>query len=316
MVKYVVGRLFAMVITLYIIVTLCFMVLRLMPGTLFGYDPQVPPAVRAAIDARYHLDRPIIVQYGFFIRGLVLEGDWGTSISVRPTIPAFEVLRDRIPISMQLNIYALLISIPLGVIFGTWAALKRNKMTDHVLSIFVVVCISIPSFVFASMTQYLLASRLGWFPIIFRPTAEGAESFTQFILPVFCLAIGPIAIVARYLRSELIENLNSDYMLLARTKGLTRTQATVRHCFRNSCVPLVNIIVGMFAGILGGSLVIENIFAIPGVGNIMLMSINASDHPLTIAILIFYSVIGLMSLLIIDILYGVVDPRIRMGSGK
>ena len=133
------------------------------------------------------------------------------------------------------------------------------------------------------------------------------------VLPVVALALGPIATITRYLRGELVETLGSDFMLLAQTKGLTRVQATVRHAFRNSCIPLVNIVIPMFTNILGGSLVVETIFSIPGVGGIMINSINANDYSLTVAVLIFYSLVSLATMLIVDISYGIVDPRIRLG---
>ncbi|OQA71780.1 MAG: Oligopeptide transport system permease protein OppB [Firmicutes bacterium ADurb.Bin248] len=135
-------------------------------------------------------------------------------------------------------------------------------------------------------------------------------------LPIIALALGPIATITRYLRGELIENLNAEYLLLARTKGLTRPQAIIRHAFRNSCVLLANIIVPMFTGILGGSLVIESIFGIPGMGGSLMRSINSGDHPLTIALLILYSAISLVTILVMDISYGILNPRIRMGGGK
>jgi oligopeptide transport system permease protein len=313
--KYIITRLFAMVITLFVIVTLAFMVIRLMPGTIYE-DPDMPAAVLEALEARLHLNKPLYVQYGYFLKGIVLEGDWGTSIKIEPRVPAFHVLRNKIPISLTMNILSLAISLPIGIIAGTIAALTKNKLPDYVISFLVVICISVPSFVFASMLQYFLAFKLSLAPIIYKPTAKGLEMLHSLALPILALSLGPIATVTRYLRGELIETLSSEFMLLARTKGLTRFQATLRHAFRNSCVPLANIIIPMFTSVLGGSLVIERIFAIPGVGGIMINSINASDHPLTIAVLIFYSVLSLLTILIVDISYGIIDPRIRMGASK
>lgn len=313
MLKYIMMRIIAMAITLFLIVTLAFMVIRLMPGSIYE-DPDMPPAVMEALEARLHLNEPLYVQYGYFLKGIIFEGDWGTSIKIEPRVPAFFVLRKRIPISLTINILSLLISLPLGIIAGTIAALKKNKLPDYVISFLVVVCISIPSFVFASLLQYFLAYKLSWAPIIYKPTATGMGMLYSLTLPIIALSLGPIATVTRYLRGELIETLSSEFMLLAKTKGLTHVQATVRHAFRNSCVPLANIIIPMFTSILGGSLVIERIFAIPGVGGIMIDSINASDHSLTIAVLIFYSMVSLLTILIVDISYGIVDPRIRMGA--
>ena len=136
------------------------------------------------------------------------------------------------------------------------------------------------------------------------------------ILPILALSFGGIATITRYMRSELCEALNSEYMLLAKTKGLSQVQATVRHAIRNSFIPLANIIIPMFFGILGGAMVIENIFGIPGLGQLSVNSINALDHPLTIATLFFYSLIGLVTILVVDLSYGIIDPRIRIGGRK
>ena len=218
---------------------------------------------------------------------------------------------------MLINVFSLFISLPLGVTAGTIAALRKNKLPDHILSLMVILCISIPSFVFASLMQYFLTFKIPIFPTLYNPAATTFKQMaTSLVLPVIALSLNPIATVTRYLRGELIETMGSEFLLLARTKGITRTQAIVRHAFRNSCVPLANIIIPMFTGIMGGSLVVESIFSIPGMGGMMVNSINAGDHPLTIAILIFYSMVSLVTILIVDISYGLLDPRIRMGGGR
>lgn len=315
MVKYITSRTVALIITLFLIVSIAFCAVRLMPGNVYD-DPTLPKAVVDIMRAKHHLDEPMIVQYFYFIKGIVVNGDWGTSIKIEPSVPAFEVIRSRIPITVTLNLFALLLSIPLGIFFGIWAALKRNKMPDYAISVFIIMGISIPSFVLASLMQYFLAFKFGWFPIVYQPSATGFRLFHSMMLPIIALTIGPIATIARYLRAELIDTLNSEFMLLARTKGLTRSMATLRHGLRNSFVPLTSIIIAQFAALVGGSLVIERIFSIPGVGGIMVKSINGNDYTLTIAILIFYSIVDLVAALVIDLAYGVVDPRIRVGGKK
>lgn len=313
MTRYVIERLVAMAITLFIILTVAFAVVRLMPGSVYD-NPELPDSVIEALEKNAHLDKPLIVQYGYFLKGVVLDNDWGTSVKIEPAVPAFEVLRKRIPASLWVNLVALFFSIPVGILAGTAAALRKNKMTDVVISLLVVICISVPSFIFAALLQYFLAFKLGWFPLLYETTGGMGLRLRSMVLPIIALALGPIATITRYLRGELIETLGSEFMLLARTKGLTQVQATMRHSFRNSCVPLVNIVIPMFTGILGGSLVVEKIFSIPGVGGIMIDSISSNDHSLTIAVLIFYSLISLVTMLIVDISYGIVDPRIRLGG--
>ncbi|MEG1773848.1 MAG: ABC transporter permease [Oscillospiraceae bacterium] len=316
MAKYIVQRVVAMVITLFIILTVAFLVIRLMPGSIYDNNQNLSAEMVKILEDKYHLNDPLIMQYGYFLRDIVVDGDWGTSVAVQPRVPVWDVLVSKIPISLQLNFISLLISMPIGIVAGIFAAIYKNTKIDYVISFFVVVFISVPSFIFATLLQYFLAYKLGWFPIIYNATAVGAVRHLSMVLPIAALAFAPIARVARYLRGELIENLSSEYMLLARTKGLTQFQATVRHSMRNSFVPLANIIIPMFTNILTGSLVVEQIFSVAGVGGLLVKSITSSDHTLTIAILIFYSLISLVTILVVDLSYGIIDPRVRIGGGK
>ncbi len=316
MFKYILKRFGAMLLTLFLIMTLSFLVIRLMPMSIFE-NPETPPEIQKLLMAEMHLDKPMTVQYFYFIKGIVTEGEFGTSVKVRPGMDVFEILSARIPPTVLLNVMSLLISIPLGILFGTLAALKRNKATDNIISFLIVICISVPSFVFASLLQYMLTFKFPLFPTLYdTQAATFAAKMHSLALPILALALGPIATIARYLRGELIETLSSEYLLLARTKGLTRTQATVRHAFRNSLVPIANTIIPLITGIMGGSLVVEKMFAVPGMGGLLIDSILAGDHFLTVALLIFYSTISLCTILIVDISYGIIDPRIRVGGGK
>ena len=303
-----------MCITLFIILTIAFMVVRLMPGSVYD-NPEYSIEIIQSLEAKAQLDKPWIIQYFHFLKG-ALRGDWGVSVKIAPCVPVFDVIKQRIPITILLNIISLVISLPIGILAGTVAAMNRSRMPDHIISFLVVIFISVPSFVFATLMQYFLAFKAGWFPIVYSATAAGTAKYRSMMLPMLALSFGPIATVTRYLRGELIENLSSEYMLLARTKGLTKYQAAFRHAFRNSCVPLANIIIPMFTGILGGSLVVERIFAIPGVGGLMVESVSTSDHFLTVAVLLFYSVISLFTILLVDISYGIIDPRIRLGGNE
>ena len=316
MLKYTLQRLLAMVLTLFIIMTIGFMVIRLMPGGLYDDDVDMSAAQQAIREAKYHLDKPIPVQYLYFLKGVVTDWDWGVSLKVAINVPVWTVLRTKIPITLYINFFSLLISLPLGIAFGIVAAVRKNSFYDYLVSFFVVLFISVPSFVFATLLQYFIAFKLGAFPIIFDSTAVGFAKFRSLFLPILALSLGPIARVTRYLRAELAETLNSDFMLLARTKGLTSLRATLRHGIRNSLLPLCNIIIPMFTHIMGGSLVIETIFAIPGMGGILVKSINSSDYYLTLGALMFFTIISLVTTFIVDMSYGVVDPRIRMGGKK
>ena len=299
MVRYIFERFGAMVITLLLIMCLSFMIIRLMPMSIFE-NPEIPPETQKAMEDKYHLNDPMLVQLYYFVKGVVTELDFGESIKLKPGRPVFELIVSRIPPTVVLNIFSLIISIPLGLIAGTAAALKRNTWVDTLISFAIVLLISIPSFVFASLLQYSLTFVWPVFPPLY----------------IFALALGPIATIGRYLRGELIENLNSEYLLLARTKGLTRTQATVRHAFRNSLIPIANILISLLTGILGGSMVIENMFGVPGMGGQLVNSVQIGDHFLTVALLIFYAAISLVTVLLVDLSYGIIDPRVRVGGGN
>lgn len=316
MFKYILGRIGAMLLTLFLVMALSFWIIRLMPMSIFE-NPEVPPEIQLKLEERMHLHEPMITQFYYYIEGIVTRGDFGTSVKVRPNLDVFEIVSTRIPATVVLNIFSLLLSIPLGIVVGTAAALRCNKATDNILSFLIVIFISVPSFVFASLMQYCFTYAWPIFPTLYNSQATSfGPQFYSMILPIVALSLNPIASIGRYLRGELIETLSSEYLLLARTKGLTRTESTVRHAFRNSLVPIANTIIPMITGIMGGSLVVEKMFAVPGMGGLLIDSVMAGDHFLTVALLIFYSAISLFTILIVDLSYGIIDPRIRVGGGK
>lgn len=315
MFKYTVQRIIGIMLILFITISISFIILRMMPGSPF-HDPMLLPEIQQIMEDKYHLNEPMRVQYMYFIKD-VLNRDFGSSIKLQPSRPVFDIILDKIPITLQLNIFSLLFTVPVGMFFGILAALKKNTWVDTGISLMVILFISVPSFVFAALLQYFVGFKLDWLPILL--TTENVLTFSKFksmIMPILSLSFSGIATITRYVRAELSDALNSEYMLLAKTKGLTQVQATIKHAIRNSFIPLANVILPMFLGILGGSLVIENIFGIAGVGQVMVQAINARDHPLTIGVLLFYSAISLFSILVIDLSYGIIDPRIRMGGGK
>jgi len=312
---YILKRFGAMLLTLFLVMALSFWIIRLMPMSIFE-NPEVSVDIQEKLEARMHLNEPMVKQFYYYIEGIVTRGDFGTSVKLHPGLDVFDILTERIPATMMLNFLSLFICIPLGIIIGIAAALKQNKMTDNVLSFLIVVFISVPSFVFAALMQYLFTYLWPIFETTYNSTGTLGEKLLSMVLPIIALSLNPIATIARYLRGELIENLSSEYMLLARTKGLTRREATVKHVFRNSMVPIANTIIPLITGIMGGSLVVEKIYAVNGMGGELVNSIFAGDHFLTVALLIFYSAISLVTILVVDISYGIIDPRIRVGGGK
>ena len=314
MLGYVLKRLGLMVLTLFVIITLCFFVIRLMPGSPFD-DPESSPELQALLEEKHHLNEPIPAQYYWFWHDIVTDGYWGVSLKIEPNVPVWQVLRNRIPVTLSLNFISLILAVPFGILAGALSARFAGKIPDHLISILTVLFISVPAFVFGSLLQYVFGYR-GGFDIIYNSTGTVGEKLRSLILPVLALSFWPIATICRYLRGELLDNMNADYMLLARAKGLNRTQAISRHAFRNSMVPLVNVIVPLITGVLSGSLVIEKIFAVPGVGGIMTQAVTSHDYWLVMAVLVFYSAINLVTVLLMDIAYGLIDPRIRLAGKK
>lgn len=262
---------------------------------------------------------PLINQYFNWVRNIVTEWNWGVSTRVQANVPVFDILLSRIPVTFQLNIVALFFYIPIGFTLGIVAALRKNSFLDNFISVAVMILISLPSFVTMTFLVLVFGYGLGWLPVQFPPAdVTGSIRYTAFILPVLGLSFGALASLTRTSRAELSEVLTSEFLLLARTKGLSQTQAVLRHAMRNSMVPLVPGIIASFVGLLSGSVIIEVIYSIPGTGRIFIraMTQNNYDFNLILGITAFYTVISLFAILLVDLSYGLVDPRIRMGARK
>lgn len=318
MAKYVVKRICLMFATLFVITTICFMLVRILPREL-PTDKVQAAAIQARWDALGY-NEPLLKQFGIYLKNIVTEWDFGTSWYISFRTPAWDVLMDRLPPTVLVNLYSLLFSIPVGIGLGIFAAIKKNKWQDSLISTLVMVFISVPSYVYAFLVQYTFYFKLGWLPLQVYALADAGNSwftgkmFYSMIAPIIALSFGEIAGLCRFTRAELTETLTSDYMLLARTKGLTRGQATTRHALKNAMVPILPMIISSFVGILGGSLVIEQIFSIPGVGQLYLKSIALFDYDVFMIDSIFYTFVGLLAGIVVDLSYGFIDPRIRMGE--
>lgn len=319
MLKYVLKRIGLMILTFFIIMTMCFILVRLLPVSAArgpGVDLDQLEAEREALG----LNKPLLVQYWDFLKGLLTKFDWGLSTNMYPGLPVAQEVLGKLPGTIAVNIYTMLFSVPLGIVFGVYSALKKNKWQDHVIGIAVMIFVSVPSYVYAFIVQYLFGFKWG----IFDPTVDVGTNyfswgmFVSMALPIMSLAFGTIAGFTRYIRDELSEVLTSEFMLLARTKGLTRRQATIKHAFRNALVPILPMFIGEFIGILGGSMVIERVFGIDGIAEVYLRSIQIGnvDYNVFLFISMFYVAIGLVAGIIVDISYGFVDPRIRIGGRK
>ncbi|MBO5037558.1 MAG: ABC transporter permease [Clostridia bacterium] len=319
MVKYAIKRVLLMIFTLFVIMTMCFVLIKLLP---LPAIKEMGKDINIILMRREQMGygKPIPVQYALFLKSVITQWDWGVGEQMYETLDVWGVLMQKLPYTITVNLYSILIAIPIGLAFGIYAALKKNKWQDHVISTAVMIFISVPSYVYAFLVQYFLCFKAGLFPITI-PSAQDASLFSikMFIsmMPaILSLGFGVIAGLTRYTRAELSEVLTGDYMLLARTKGLTKAQATARHAMRNAMVVILPMIIGEFIGIISGSLIIEQIFAIPGVGSLYISSINLRDYNFFMALTFFYTFIGLFSGICMDISYGFIDPRIRMGGKK
>ena len=321
MVKYVIKRVLLMLLTFFIIMSGCFILIRLLPNVpaqQFGKDMNLvlQRRVRQGLVDASGNPIPMIQQYWHFITRTLIGGDWGVSESLYIGQDCFSIFLSKLPATVLLNVYAMVFSVPLGLLLGIYAALRKNRWQDHVISTGVMIFVSVPSYVYAFLVQYLLCYRLKLFPLVMN---SGRNYFTwsmfHSMLPaILSLSFGSIAGFARYTRAELTEVLTSEYLLLARTKGLTKGQTTRRHALRNAMVVIFPMIIGEFIGIIGGSLIIENIFVVPGVGPLYVNSITALDYNFFMLLSGFYTIIGLTSGILLDLSYGFIDPRIRIGS--
>jgi ABC-type dipeptide/oligopeptide/nickel transport system permease component len=306
-----------MLMTFTIIFTICFVLIKLLPidtSTVgLGQDKD---KLNALFEARGY-NKPIPEQFVLYVKRM-LKGDFGIGVNM-PQYRfrnVWDVFTEKLPPTVLINVYSSLLAVPTGIALGIFAALKKNKWQDHLISTAVMVFISVPSFVYASLFLYIVCFKLDLLPMTMLPGFDyfTKEMFLSMLPAVFAMSFGSIAGYTRFTRAELTEVLTSEFMLLARTKGLTKAQATTRHALRNAMVPIFPSIVGEFISVMSGSLIIEKIFAIPGVGNLYLTAINAPDYDFFMMLSGFYLLIGLAAGLVIDLSYGVIDPRIRMGA--
>lgn len=319
MAKYIVKRVLLMLFVLFVIVTACFLLVRMLPRSLPEGNLQQQQAVLERWEALGY-NEPILEQYRIYITNIFTKWDFGTSWYIKYNTPAWELLTSRLLPTVLVNLYSLLFSVPVGIALGIYAAIRKNRWQDSLISTSVMVFVSVPSYVYAFLVQYIFYFKLRWFPLTVSSLADAGGSwftwkmFYSMILPVLSLSFGSIAGLTRFTRAELTETLTSDYMLLARTKGLTRGQATFRHALKNAMVPILPTIISSFVSILGGSFIIEKIFSIPGVGGLYMQSVFQRDYDVFMMDTIFYTLIGLVSGILVDISYGFIDPRIRMGE--
>ncbi|HBJ9175383.1 TPA: ABC transporter permease [Listeria monocytogenes] len=308
MVKYTLKRVLYMLITLFIIASVTFVLMKFLPGTPYRNQEKLSDEQIHMMNEKYGLNDSIPVQYLNYMTGLV-KGDLGVSFQL-DNRPVSEILSALIGPSVQLALEAMAFGVIFGILLGVIAAMYQNRWPDYTSTFIAILGKSVPSFVFATVLQYWLGAKLQIFPVV------GWGTFADTILPAFALAMFPLATAARFMRTELIDVFASDYVLLAKAKGNSRTEVAVKHAIRNALIPLITVLGPLSVALMTGSLVIENIYSIPGIGSQFVSSIQTNDYPVIMGTTILFAVMLVFVILVVDILYGLIDPRIRVSGGR
>ncbi len=305
--RYILGRIGYMLIILLIIASFSFILMQTLPGSPFN-DEKLSKTQKEQLYARYGLDKPVAVQFVTYMANLA-KGDLGVSFQFDGR-PVNSIISERIGASTVLGTQAILVGSVIGLLLGIAAALRHNTWVDYGSMVIAVLGVSIPSFVFAGFLQYYVGVRLQWLPIAFW------EGFEYSILPTLSLAAGVVATMARFMRTEMIEVLGQEYITTAKAKGLNGIAVVLRHGLRNSLIPVVTILGPLTVNLITGSLVIEKIFSVPGLGEQFVKSIMTNDYPIIMGTTLFYAILFVGVILVVDLLYGFIDPRIRIAGGN
>mgnify|MGYP005804932453 CR=1 FL=1 len=304
--KYIGKRILISLFTLLIIILVLFLLLQLMPGSPFN-DEKLSPEQIARMQEKYGLDQPVIIQFLTYVKNLCV-GDFGVSYVISKDTPISVLLKTRVPVSFGIGLEAVTFGAIVGLILGILAALKHNSWWDTLCTVISVIGVSLPSYVFALGLAYFVGFKAQWLPLLY----DADEFFASSIMPMLALSMFTVATVARFTRTSLLEVLDSDYMLLAESKGITGRTLITRHALRNALIPIVTVLAPLIVDLMIGSLVIEKIFSIPGIGSLMTSAIQSNDYNVTISLAFIYSVMYIVLMLTVDILYGIIDPRIRL----
>ncbi|MCY8464836.1 ABC transporter permease [Bacillus atrophaeus] len=304
MAQYIIKRFLAMAATILVITTLTFVMMKVIPGSPFNEERGTNEAVQKNLETYYHLNDPLLIQYAIYVKSIITF-DFGPSIK-KPSESVNDMLERGFPVSFELGMTAIVIAVISGLVLGVTAALRHNGFLDYAAMSIAVLGISIPNFIMATVLIQQLAVNLKLFP------AATWTSPMHMVLPTVALAVGPMAIIARLTRSSMVEVLTQDYIRTAKAKGLSPLKIIIKHALRNALMPVITVLGTLVASILTGSFVIEKIFAIPGMGKYFVESINQRDYPVIMGTTVFYSLILIVMLFLVDLAYGLLDPRIKL----
>ncbi|MDF2674695.1 MAG: binding-protein-dependent transport system inner rane component [Clostridiales bacterium] len=305
MLKYVMKRLFISLVTVWVLATIVFFLIRILPGDPFSGD-KITPQIKESMMKYFELDKPLPIQYAKYMTNLA-QGDMGYSLRYKNRT-VNQVIADAFPKSAELGIRSLFLAIPIGIFLGIFSALNHNKLWDYVCMIIAVIGVSVPSFIIGGLFQYIFAVKLRIFPV-----AEW-KGFDYTVLPSLALSLGTLALVARLMRASMLEITGQDYIMTAEAKGLPTRKIIWKHLIRNAILPVVTVLGPIVAALVTGTFVIEQIFAIPGLGRHYVMGIQNLDYTLVLGLTIFFGAFVVLMNFLVDIIYGLVDPRIRVGK--
>ena len=308
--KYIGKRILISVITLFLIIFILFMLMEFLPGSPFN-DEKLDELQKMLLMQKYGLDKPFFTRFGIYLSNLA-HGDFGISYVIAVDMPVNRLLSSRLPVTIRIGLQAMTVGVLIGLLLGIIAALKKNSWVDTAATVFSVLGFSVPSYVFALFLVFFIAFKLQWFPILY----SNSKPFASSVLPTVSLAVYIIATMARYARSEMADCLNSDYIILAKAKGIRQKNIIIRHALRNTLVPIITVISPLMIGLITGSVVVEQIFGVPGLGQLLLSGIQNNDYNVIAAVALIYSFLYITIMLVVDILYGFIDPRIRLAGDR
>lgn len=309
MLRYIIKRLAYAVLTLFVLIALTFFMMRLLPGDPFIGDKAISATAMANMNAKYGLDKPVMTQF-FMYLGNCLRGDLGISITYNR--PVVGIITDAFAVSVNLGVRALIFAVIAGVLLGAVAAIRRGSAWDSVSMLIALIGVSVPSFIMGAMLQYFLALQLRkWTGITIFPI-QGWGTFRQTLLPAFALGLGSLATVSRLMRTSMLDVMGQDYIKTAKAKGLSQRKILWKHAMRNAIMPVVTIMGPTVASVLTGTFVIESIFNIPGLGKYFVISIKDLDYTMISGTVIFYGALLILCTLVVDLLYGFIDPRVKL----
>ncbi len=307
--KYLLKRVAISVGTLLVILLILFLMLELMPGSPFN-DEKLTAGQVAILNQQYGLDQPVLIRFFNYVKNMV-TGDFGVSYTISKNIPISALLETRLPISVRIGGQAVVLGALVGLVLGIIAALKHNTIWDTLTTVISVIGVSLPSYVFALGLSYYLGYKVKLFPLLYSAN----DPIKSSILPTIALCMFTVATIARFTRTEMLEVIDSDYIQLAESKGISGVTLIVKHELRNALISIITVLAPLIVGLMTGSLVIEKIFSIPGIGSLLVTAIQSNDYNVIVAIAFIYSAMYIGIMLVVDISYGLIDPRIRLAKG-